>query len=343
MKRRTFILFSSGALAIGTGVFYWQKNSSLSAFIKQLKGLDAIGEEYKKTHKNGNYLKQLEEKLAHYQQNSSLNEQIEKSIEDDFINDNISSINGWQLSQTECLIAASYVSFKGYVKPKNTAPVQNFKNAKIENFIEIKNWGPQKTLQNEIFNKQSDGHAGIWFATDNPLPNLKVVIDGRIEATFINERSITSGIHNKEDLTLFLNNIGKHEIALYDPINQRKQIVGYFEVLPIPKKLIYADGTVSKVFCPIESWGPQVAKKNQAFNVQPNGNAAIWIKTQCAPRTAKVKVNGLTIKTTVQAGAVTASVQVSKLKPIENTFHIELFDIQSKESIAIGKIKIEDK
>lgn len=78
--------------------------------------------------------------------------------------------------------------------------------------------------------------------------------------------------------------------------------------MPIPKKLIYPDGTTSKVFCPIEAWRPQVAEKNKAFNVQPNGDAAIWIKTKCAPKTTKATINGVKTSTTVQPGTVTASV-----------------------------------
>lgn len=342
MKRRTFILFTSATVMASSGFVYLQTSNkdNLSGYIKSLSDLDELGEKYKNDHPEINYLSELENTIERYPQAATYNKKISLAIIEDFRNNHLCNIDGWQLSQTECLLAAAFVSFDNYIKPLIVTKQQNFQNASVENFLNITNWGPQKTLKNTVFNQQTDGHAGLWFAVDNPPPNLKVVIDGKNEITFTNESSITSGIHDLDELKLFLNKVGKSEVAIYDSINNRKQIIGYFEVLPIPEKLVYADGTKSEVFCPIENWGPKMAQRHMAFNIQPNGNAAIWIKTKCAPKMTKVLINNFPIKTTVSSGLVTASVPIKNIKTNNDNYEVKLFDKVTNESLLIGKIKI---
>lgn len=344
MDRRTFI----GSVAVligGAGSYLYlldNNNDILSNYINSLSGMDQLGLDYIKQHpETSDFKKQLSNQIGKPENSQQLNNKIKQLINRDYQQYNLCEVDGWLLSETECLLAACYVTHSQYTATRETSE-KTFLNAKTEDFMTIKNWGPKKTLKGEVFNKQSDGHAGIWVAVENPPPNIKMYINGQLEATFTSEKSITSGIHNLKELDDFINTLGKSEIALYDDINHRKQVLGFFEVLPVPKKLIYPDGVVSASFCPIESWGPKQAKKGVAFNKQPNGHAAIWIKTKCSSKTTKVWINDTEMTTTIHHDLITASININKINSDSGYYKVELRDKNTNENLSIGKITLSE-
>ena len=320
MKRRQFIVLATGASMSLATAAYWvlhDTERALTAYVKSMVGVSQLGEIYVKnsTTQQG-FLIQLNNKLSPYSSLRTIEEvglAVKLAIKNDFLKDKLCFVEGWRVTETECLLAASYVSLPSHKKTEVVAVEETFSNARIEDFLIVEHWGPQSTIKGKKFNPQSDGHAGLWFIVENPIPNLVIYVNGRPEKTVTNERSLTSGIHDLEYLDSFLKTVGDSEVAIYDEIKHRKQIVGRFEVLPVPERLVYPDGRVSAVFCPIESWGPQNAEYGKVFNRQPNGNAAVWIKTKCASDTVKVLINDKALETSVSPGIITANIPAEDL------------------------------
>jgi hypothetical protein len=239
----------------------------------------------------------LEEKLASQTGDDDIGHRLQEAIQSDFNQDRILDIDGWQLSETECQAAALAASMQGFNEPidvEQTPPVEM-------KFVEIENWGPQRTLQGESFNEQPDGHSGIWVKAIGIPASTVLLFSGVTQPTNVYAEHLTSGLRGKF-MNTTIGTPGTYTIDLYDRSRHRIQRIGEFEVIkrtaPIP---FYK--------CRVADWGPQQATSGEAFNEQPNGASAFWIRTNCALPEAVVVLNDRELKTTIRPndGLITAS------------------------------------
>ncbi len=69
------------------------------------------------------------------------------------------------------------------------------------------------------------------------------------------------------------------------------------------------DGYSTEILCEITDWGPHSTIQGEAFNLQPDGSSAFWMRTAGAPSDARVLLGSISLKTTVTESTVTADLQ----------------------------------
>ena len=80
----------------------------------------------------------------------------------------------------------------------------------------------------------------------------------------------------------------------------------------------------------LKEMGPSKTKAGQAFNVQPDGNAAMWFKTENATKTTVVVWGETQLKTTfADSKSITALVAPKELYSKPGQVQVHLFDMKT--------------
>jgi hypothetical protein len=274
---------------------------------------------------------QLEDQLTAVSSQENIEQQLEQLIRADFANQRLVDIEGWQLSETECRLAALSIALKG--DQTRLAPVAV--GLSQGEFVEVANWGPQKTFKGEKFNEQHDGHCGLWFKAQETPASAVLVFAGIHQATQIYADSFTSGLHG-DFMQQVIDTPGEYSVELLDKASQVIQKIGTFQVLEPPATAEATDLDQ----CEVYSWGPVHAPAGQPFNEQPGGNSAFWVRTNCALADSSLIFAGVKLKTTVRGNVLTASVPAGhELKPGKYPLEIQLGN--SERRLKAGDFRVE--
>jgi hypothetical protein len=267
---------------------------------------------------------------------SQVESAVKQAIVADFNADQTVVYQQWYLSLTEALIIASTIALFGSQSANSTE--QTFANAPFEPFMTVTKWGPQETYQGVKFNEQPDGHCGFWVVAEDVPDSIQIYVAGKQRNVVISERGLTSGIY--DDVDAFINQVGTSEIIAYDVIGHRKQKIGEFTVLPPFAFHQYPDQTYSAVFSEISNWGPQQAKLGEAFNVQPNGFAAFWVKGTSRSNDVMLRFNQKVHQVTVRKEVMTTSFSPNDLPREPGRYPVALLHESSDEELILGDIEI---
>lgn len=84
----------------------------------------------------------------------------------------------------------------------------------------------------------------------------------------------------------------------------------------------------------ITGWGPQMTKAGEAFNVQPDGSAAMWIRLDqsLGGNDAVIEFNGTQLPTVVSGNLVTAEVP-AKLYASPGNFNVHVIAHKGGQSV----------
>jgi len=262
-------------------------------------------------------------------------DRLSAAIRQDFKDRRFCKGTPWLASELECQVAALRRLKYGSAAPVAAMEPEAYAEGTI---VEVVDWGQRETEVDTPFNVQSDGHSGIWIKAKGAPPWLRVEIGGEQVSANVSENVITTGLYG--DLQgRVLSREGEYPIALIDEMSRVRQPLGVFVVRPRTPRLVREDGTVSKVYCPIEDWGPRSAQVGSPANPQPGGREAFWIKTACAPSNARVFLGQSELRTTVSLGLITASVPTSLLAAA-GSFPVELHDRDSGETVFVGMYEL---
>ena len=260
---------------------------------------------------------------------SAISAGLQQLMRADFAQDRILDIEGWQLSETECQAIALAASLQGFNEPVAVALTPPTE----EVFLDVKNWGPQMTLQGERFNEQPDGHSGLWLVADNIPPSTILLFAGRQLETNVYDGSLTSGLHGKF-MNSTINVPGNYPVELYDRSLHRVQPLGEFVVVERREPLPFDQ-------CKVTHWGPVQAISGQPFNQQANGSSALWFRSNCTPENGVVMLDGVDLDTTMRPenAMFTASVPGGEnLLPGEH--HLDLRFGDSGNVLSIGTFTV---
>lgn len=262
-------------------------------------------------------------------------ERLAASVSRDFHNGHLCEIDGWLLSETECVAAATRLTLFGENEPAEETPWRE------GHLADVANWGPQATTQGVGVNVQPDGHSGLWFQIDHAAPWLRIEIDGVALPTNIAEHVVTSGLYG-EQRDHILATPGEYAIALIDPMQRIRQPIGVFTVSAPPPYLILADGSTS-VFCAVEAWGPDGNHAGRPANPQPEDHDGLWFRTACAPDDVQVLYDGDPLATTNDRGngLVTALIPASHYA-VAREARIQLHDPVSGEVLDVGVFPVRE-
>lgn len=176
----------------------------------------------------------------------------------------------------------------------------------------IKSYGPAMAISGEPFNTQPDGSSAFWFMTDPVTTATKATLNGLELSTIINtDRTMISAILNK----------GHHlapdtyRIYLYDQASGRKSNEVTFKVYPPGSTIPGLTGIAKPTPTPdpnqpvIKKWGPQTVAEGATFNLQSNGNSALWFNLERTVPRPVVIFNGTPLETFAGSdGSVSAGV-----------------------------------
>jgi hypothetical protein len=272
----------------------------------------------------------------------SIEERLLYLIKEDFLSDKTTQIEGWVLSNTEFELLAykKLIHIKtgvGFIKVRKSS----YETAKYSDFLSIKAWGPKNTCVGDPFNQQLDGHSSNWFSVTGYVGPLEIYFgERRVKATFKSATATT-----KIDGELFdelTRKVGKHDIIMYNPVDNVKQKVGEFIIASTEGRAKTVSGHDSKTFGEIISWGPKSTKKLTAFNIQKDGSSVFWIKTSCPPIDTKVFFDGFELPVEIRNGLITAKLKdLSSMKSIGKK-QIVLSSGSGSEEVLVGQFEIKE-
>jgi len=232
----------------------------------------------------------------------NIQKQLDVLIRKDFVKQRVFEVDGWQLSETECRLAALAASLQGFREVELPEKSQT----RIGQIVEIQDWGPRSTVKGEQFNVQPDGYSALWFKAKGTPAFAIIRFAGKRQVTHIYADLFTSGLRGKlaEEV---INTPGVYSVELYDRANQLLQPIGRFQVLepgvPAQDSITY---DLDK--CSVEAWGPHQVHTGSPFNLQPGGESAFWVKTNCALDGSTLIFDGVPLQTVVEKDLLTAQV-----------------------------------
>lgn len=256
-------------------------------------------------------------------------------MESDFAESARMDIAGWQLGYSECLLLAGAAERQGLSKPRRTERGE----LKFKDFAEIKRWGPDETIEGEIFNPIGNGRGGFWIRISDSVPgSTRLMLGGVLLATHFEPGVVTASLE-PDYMDEVIGKPGMYPLLMVDTARNIAQKVGYLTVRPRPPAATLADGSKSQAFCQVEHWGPDHAPRGQAFNEQPDGSAAFWVRIGCAPDSARLELDGQPLPTTVRPGLVTARVpDYAKLST--GAHQVVIHDPESGETLPVGVFQV---
>lgn len=320
-------------------------DSQALAVIQQLRGTTPVALAWKARHGGGESpdREELERRLLAMLETDEpvhasaphFSERLAAAVSRDFEAGRLCEIEGWLLSETECLAATLRLVLYGETEP---AGATDWRQGEL---AEVVDWGPRETTRGVGVNVQPDGHSGLWFKIDHAPSWLKIEIDGVVAPTVISEAVVTSGLYG-ELRDRILDAPGEYPIALVDPMQRIRQPIGHFVVKAPPPYLVLEDGSTS-VFCAVEAWGPDVTFAGRPSNPQREGHEGLWIRTACAPDQVQVLYDGDALVTTNDRGngLITALLPPSHFA-VAREARLQLHDMETGEVLDVGIFVVKD-
>lgn len=307
---------------------------ALESLAGDLKGVEFVAPVCARRVEASAPLQQLRASLPEDSEN--LLEALRVQVAADFDSGRIVDIDGWKISLSECLLLAGAAQVQGLT----SASVLAEKPFREQDFMTIELWGPDRSLQGEIFNPVGNGRGGFWLRVASPVNgSMRLLLDGRELATHFEPGVITASL-DPDFMQEVIAEPGVHELVLIDKSRRLQQSVGFLEVVERPPMATLPDGSRSSVFCEPGSWGPRTAVVGEPFNRQPDGSAGLWLHIGCAPDSAVLVLDGVELPTTVRSDMLTARVEhFAQMERGE--YPLIIRDRESGEKLPVGNLTIQ--
>ena len=348
VSRREFVrlgglslLFAAGGLSTGckdrtdvfqTSLAHPQLAGQLIAIATSLRGVHALGQHCLGDRSTTDLTETLSARLRQTGA-GSLGQALTASAGKDFLAGRVIEFQDWLLSETECLLAALSVAAGGAAEEEASARV-------YRSFATVKHWGPDRTNQGEIFNVQGDGSGAFWVSLDGDVSDsLVLVLDGMLLVTTVSGSLVTAVVPPSEAQRI-VSEPGQYRVELLDVARDWVQPLGALRVDPVTIMATLEDGSSSTAFCKPAAWGPHQAVEGRAFNEQPDGSSAIWVRIGCVPSDTVLLLAGQRLPTTLSTGVVTALVS-AELGLARGSYPVELASDAASERLLLGTLDIQ--
>ena len=214
--------------------------------------------------------------------------------------------------------------------------------------IDILDWGPQVADQGAGFNIQPNGVSEFWIKTDGRANGVKVFLDEQELSTLTSEGLVTAAVH-PEVVSQLTKEAGIHRLTLAQPQARRMRDIGFFIVQG--DEHFQVDGLPEIVFEPrlftddvlrsVGDWGPQSTEVGNPFNVQPNGNSAMWIKGEGDESELTVYLDTSRLTSSVESELVTAQIEDPGMLAEVRTYKVYLVDLQNRLKQLVGEFEVQ--
>ena len=166
---------------------------------------------------------------------------ILQRIQADFARGETCSLDGWELSLTECRLAAiTFLLAKNGVHVESVeiaadGPLDHLPDVEL---ARLQRWGPKSTAVGEPFNVQPNGNSALWFRFQelDEYPGYRVYFGSVAVSTAVNGKAqlITASL-NPAQLEQLNATAGNVPIHLVDPV-RGKQLLAHFSFENHPRQ-----------------------------------------------------------------------------------------------------------
>ena len=253
LSRRAFLLAGGAATTTAVVALYVLPrpavlpvalDSRLEAFLVAGNFSPYLGEQYLRSAglpADGAF-ESLVEATAPLVSSEKIDDAIFREIQADFARGETCSLNGWELSLTECRLAA--ITF---LLAKNGVPVDNPEIAAdgpldhlpdVE-FARLQRWGPGSSTVGEPFNVQPNGNSAVWFRFQglDEYPSYRVYFGPVAAFTALNAKAqlVTASLSpvQLETLNATAGNVPIHLVDLV----RGKQLLSHFRFENRPRQI----------------------------------------------------------------------------------------------------------
>jgi hypothetical protein len=223
-----------------------------------------------------NHVANVYDKFSSYDTISELKIAVVKSIQEDFVKNNIVYVDYWSLSETflNILVVAS-ATYPELIMSSNSVDSIDPNEFEIGDFAYVEGWGPKSVDFGQVFNQQTSGNASIWLTCTGLVRNhvYKLMFDNIVmESTVSYIKGVITGDLSEHETLSFTKISTNYNIWLVDLTAMKKQLVGSFLVRENPMLLqemcnFEAKGDLIN----ITQWGPK------AFSNE-NTKKIVWMK-----------------------------------------------------------------
>lgn len=349
MKRRRFLIMTAGGIAAagagaGTGIWLFCSDRNdprdaqrhLTALAGSMIGVAAVGRAWRDSNGEADAQQSLLHSLrfdgGEIVAYDEFVRRLAERVEGDLDQGRIFRHEGWWLAETEARLAALHVAMLGPDSSEGESP--EFDRAPEGRIVRLKRFQPRSMHQGETLTRPGMPDRVIWFATAAPPPpRLVVMIAGRRMTTRVTDNGFSITVP-KGLVGHFNTHPGEHEMWLYDPVTNRRQLLGEFTV--------HAGEPDKAGFCPVERWGPQETAAGKTFNEQSDGTSAIWIRISCFPASTVAVFDGVELPTTLRRddGVITTNIPDPTLFAAPGAYRLELLDRESGDTQLVGTFNV---
>lgn len=265
---------------------------------------------------------------------------LQAVIEDDHAQGRTQEIDGWVLAETELDLLVYSASLHQLAGTTTRMEAVTGATAAVQEFVAVKAWGPQRACAGSGFNVQSDGHSSIWMQVSDDAPAGLVVLVGGREVRTTQASGLLTTRFDPPDIERDFGEPGKVLLELFHPGRGIKQAIGEFTVAAGGAFATTTSGKTSTTFREVEGWGPTKTRPGEAFNPQPSGDSALWIKTSCAPPDTRVRFGTQMLET--QVGPETVSARLRGVQAIakEGRVPVHLVHASTGEEVLVGEFTV---
>jgi len=155
-----------------------------------------------------------------------LTDRMQKKIQQDFATGDLLTVQKWQLSSTEALIAVLRFKIAG----NSTVVVP--REALEQHIADVTNWGPRTTAAGVLPNSFGEGFASLWFTAADAPRWAQIAIDNqRLRTKYRENRVLIASFRGKRKFQEKLfGKPGEYPITLHDDMTHRWQKIGVFVV-----------------------------------------------------------------------------------------------------------------
>ena len=166
---------------------------------------------------------------------ADLHRELNRKVEQDFAAGDICRVDGWQLSATECRLAALAFLLKesgAHVKMPAAGDQDPLNVLSEASIAELVNWGPRFGFAGEEFNVQTSGSSALWFLFANLDQQPYEIYFGAspLRTSLASGRNLITATVTKGQIQQFASKPDEIPIHLVNSAQGSKQLLGYFSV-----------------------------------------------------------------------------------------------------------------
>ena len=161
--------------------------------------------------------------------------EIGGKVEQDFAEGRLCRVDGWQLSATECRLAALAFLFQkagGRIDMPWDDDLGPISELPVVVEASLERWGPRRTAAGKGFNVQADGSSALWFrfASLDPHPYEVYFGASPLRTTVVPRRNLITATVTKGQVRRLTSKPGEIPIHLVNTAQGVKQLMGLFLV-----------------------------------------------------------------------------------------------------------------